>query len=419
MLSRQKCPAAWIPLGNRYNNANEIDSECGHNSAAFGGRGDGPICGKRCTCNFAYTSGSNPMLAGSTTYGVCKDPTANTEHCAVDKLACDSGDSFTPAIQDTDGKCTCLNTPTGACLDASGDFLHCAVLADSCSSGTTFSSAKQFLATGGTTKCNLCVDTWNVAFCFSGMATVETLDGVVNMKDLKVGDKVKIGQSTFDEVYMFGHHAPQEKARFVAVHTSSKSTTRPLELSRDHMIFMADGNAVPAGILKKGDEILLGNGQTTKITKVTQINSEGVFAPFTRSGKIVVNNVLASSYVTLQRDSGFVTMGAIKTPITHQAVSHTFMTPLRILSWFVSLEQYNDVGLNLWLAYPMRIANWWLDIKNMLFQAVLFFPFGAYMLLANSWCVALCLLMLVSRKSNVNVRLGSAAAGDAALKKSQ
>ena len=51
-----------------------------------------------------------------------------------------------------------------------------------------------------------------------------------------------------------------------------------------------------------GDKLLMGAGGVIKVTKIATVNRQGAFAPFTESGTIVVSDILASSYVSLQEE---------------------------------------------------------------------------------------------------------------------
>lgn len=94
--------------------------------------------------------------------------------------------------------------------------------------------------------------------------------GTISMKQLRVGDKVKVDDSTqFETVYGFGHRSETLKALFLQLHHTS-DMDKPLEISQDHMVFVMDSNArkaVPASIVKIGDSVFMSNGQAALVTR--------------------------------------------------------------------------------------------------------------------------------------------------------
>jgi hypothetical protein len=117
------------------------------------------------------------------------------------------------------------------------------------------------------------------------------------MKDLRLGDRVATSANSFEPVYSFGHRAASLGAMFVKVLPSM------LEISSNHMIFV-EGRAIPASMLKVGDRVL--NGDI--IASIEHVERIGVYAPFTSSGSLLVNNVTVSSYVAFQ-ESAFLKLG--------------------------------------------------------------------------------------------------------------
>ena len=62
------------------------------------------------------------------------------------------------------------------------------------------------------------------------------------------------------------------------------------------MVFVMNKGAIPASMVQVGDK-LVGGAAVSSITKVTH---RGIFAPSTPSRILVVNGVVASSYVSFQ-----------------------------------------------------------------------------------------------------------------------
>eukprot|EP00547_Thalassionema_nitzschioides_P004427 CAMPEP_0194201202 /NCGR_PEP_ID=MMETSP0156-20130528/1530_1 /TAXON_ID=33649 /ORGANISM="Thalassionema nitzschioides, Strain L26-B" /LENGTH=1078 /DNA_ID=CAMNT_0038926333 /DNA_START=277 /DNA_END=3510 /DNA_ORIENTATION=+ len=145
--------------------------------------------------------------------------------------------------------------------------------------------------------------------CFSGSSLVELENGKRNirMQDAQIGDAVLTQDGSYEEIYSFGHINPKQIAEFVQLQT--KSTT--LELTSDHLLWLK-GGFIPASLVKVGD--ILSNGEA--IVKRQMVQRRGVYAPFTSSGTIVVNDVVCSTYITMQPDSAYMKVGIFVTPIS-------------------------------------------------------------------------------------------------------
>jgi Hint module len=191
--------------------------------------------------------------------------------------------------------------------------------------------------------------------CFSGDSLVQVLaKGRVRMKDLILGDKVHVGNNVFEPVYSFGHRNSDVKADYIRVRTE-RST---IVISEDHMIFSDLGNAIAARLLKVGDKLLHGSGDILTVQDIAVISAEGAYAPFTPSGKIVVNDVVASSFVAFGNGS---TMKLAGFRFSFHWLAHTFETPHRFYCTYISnckSEAYNDEGISYWVDIPHQIAVW-------------------------------------------------------------
>ncbi len=197
--------------------------------------------------------------------------------------------------------------------------------------------------------------------CFSEVSTVQVLDkGVTAMKDLKIGDKVMNAEGKFDDVYSFGHYSKDVQAEFVQIHAAGLKT--PLELSKEHMLFV-DGAAVPASAVSVGDKVNLAGGNgVAEVKKIQHVIRHGAYAPFTKSGTIAVNDVAASVYVDLQNDAGVLVVGGYKTPLSMQFLAHMFQAPHRLVCQmspsYCQTETYDDRGVSSWVAGPLAVAEW-------------------------------------------------------------
>ena len=182
------------------------------------------------------------------------------------------------------------------------------------------------------------------------------------MKDLQLGDRVATSANSFARVYSFGHRAASLGAMFIKVMPSM------LEISANHMLFIEGGRAVPASLLKVGDRLLKGE----IITSIEQVERMGVYAPFTLSGSLLVNNVTVSSYVAFQ-ESAFLKIGSVETPLTYQWLAHAFQTPHRLWCSITKCtqESYSNGGVSIWVYGPLQFTNWWFRQNTFLMSFVL------------------------------------------------
>lgn len=181
------------------------------------------------------------------------------------------------------------------------------------------------------------------------------------MKDLMVGDRVKTtADGNFESVYTFGHYQQNGSVKYLQIF--AKSLAKPLEITADHLVYVNGKDApVPAGSLVVGDALVLDTKhQSATITKIKQVTREGAYAPFTASGSIVVNNVVASSYLSFE-SGAHLTIGGMPV-VSYHWVSHLTQAPHRLYCSLVMNgcegESYNDQGLNVWTIGPLHAAQW-------------------------------------------------------------
>lgn len=80
--------------------------------------------------------------------------------------------------------------------------------------------------------------------------------GEVPMKALRLGDKGRVANNEYESIYSFGHKNNETVTDFLQIFMEGSSHAdciRPLELSKDHMVFISSnqqghGRAVPASI---------------------------------------------------------------------------------------------------------------------------------------------------------------------------
>jgi len=147
------------------------------------------------------------------------------------------------------------------------------------------------------------------------------------MKDLKVGDEVltvnKHNEAVYDVVYGFLHRETEKVATFLELHLDNGFCLR---LTPNHMLYKSteDGSTVvPAYKIEAGDNVFVvsssGSMDIQTVSHVTEREMNGIYAPVTFGGNIVVDGVLASCY-------------AEHDVMSDQRVAHTVLAPLRMKS---------------------------------------------------------------------------------------
>ena len=232
------------------------------------------------------------------------------------------------------------------------------------------------------------------SFCFPGdMVTMGVEGSQIPLKDLQVGDYIQDGEASFSRVYTFGHYDKEVKGSYLQIFSGDDSPA--LELSPEHMVYAGKGRqAVPAGSLQVGDLLLLERGSFVSITNIQTVRRRGAYAPFTESGKLVVNGVMASSYIAMEHD--------LSKAISNQWLAHLFQAPHRICTRFGRCaESYTEDGISYYVAGLYKAAKWWLKqthvIKVALFIPVFFVSLtiaAIESMLMNTWTTALVVLLV-------------------------
>ena len=144
--------------------------------------------------------------------------------------------------------------------------------------------------------------------CFPSDATVDVLEhGKVALSSLKIGAQVRViddkNQVGYSPIIAFLHHDPKEHSLFKRIRTKNAK----IELSNRHLIRRRSDDAfVWAEDLLVGDEVLVLNAKNNngsaweKILGITEVHKQGLMAPLTEQGTIVVNNVHASCYALVK-----------------------------------------------------------------------------------------------------------------------
>ena len=191
--------------------------------------------------------------------------------------------------------------------------------------------------------------------CFPGEAMVNVLNkGAKTMMELQIGDKVLTRDGAYSEVYGFGHRdADTTETPYVELRTGETSLT----LSNDHMVFKSTDEAVPAIGIHVGDEIQMADGTVATIESVRAVLAKGAYAPFTYSGDLVVDGIVASSYVAFHSTTGTTSLWGID--VTFHWMAHTFQS-FRRLTCRLNMcpdETYNEDGIADWVALPFHFAQ--------------------------------------------------------------
>lgn len=185
--------------------------------------------------------------------------------------------------------------------------------------------------------------------CFDGKSVVYTKEGAVPIRDVHIGDEIlsvsSDGSLRFSEVLLFLDREPNGTRLYYEIETESGSK---ISLTPSHLIFVADDNATEVSramgrveyaknvqtgqflyTSSKGDiqsMTSIGHPMDSRqsgphsayLDRVVSVNTrvaDGAFAPLTRAGNLVVNNVIASCYAV----------------INDQTVAHMSFLPIRVL----------------------------------------------------------------------------------------
>jgi len=115
----------------------------------------------------------------------------------------------------------------------------------------------------------------------------------------------------------------------------------------------------------------------SKVIKISDVSRQGLFAPFTPSGKIVVSGAVASNYGTLQGNSGVLQIGNWNTPFSNHWLTDMFLSYHRIVCMVnfdkCRNEMYTSRGLSSFIAKPCQCYEWLLE-QGAVAMAIVFVP---------------------------------------------
>lgn len=139
--------------------------------------------------------------------------------------------------------------------------------------------------------------------CFPGEAMAQVYGrGAVSMASLQAGDLVQVkrasGDIAHEPVLGFLHSIHSEETSFVSV-THSKGQFRA---SANHLVFISQQLDKPVGDLEVGDQILADSMASTVLAIHRAFGQQGMYAPLTETGTVVVDGVAASNYAVSSLD---------------------------------------------------------------------------------------------------------------------
>jgi hypothetical protein len=173
------------------------------------------------------------------------------------------------------------------------------------------------------------------------------------MRDLIIGDMVRVASGNYEPIYSFGHKSDTIKAEFLQIYTN---TNRPLEISHNHMVLLEGRRFVPASMIRAGDILLNGVNDRVLVYMIRTVVRKGMYAPFTKSGTIVVDNVVCSNYIAYSQ-SEYLTIAGVS--FSYHWLAHGFNALHRLaLRMGFKEESYTETGISHWVVVPHEVASW-------------------------------------------------------------
>ena len=193
------------------------------------------------------------------------------------------------------------------------------------------------------------------------------------MSDLEVGDMVYTGTNSkgaaqYEPIYAFGYTHAKTRTEYLRLHSKEDA----IEISPDHLIYLAntDDEPIRADAVRVGDQLLKGSTseESVPVTKIERMIRHGAYQPLTPSGFLVVNDIVASAYLSIQEDTPKIVdlfEGFFST--SEQKLFHWWLAPYRTICLGVSSElcvydayllgKRNEEGILYWLLVGLRLAE--------------------------------------------------------------
>ena len=211
-----------------------------------------------------------------------------------------------------------------------------------------------------------------ICFPANTIVYITDVDGNIKkkqMSDLSVGDRVqacgtKSRRVIYSKVIMFAHRdAGVEHVNYLKIVLEDTSS---IVLSSNHLIMSGERMKATMARNIKVDHMLYtineeGVISSKKVVAIEEIIDSGVFCPITKEGSIVVNNILASCYASVNDQAFF--HGLLK--VSAQNVAHLGLLPMRVLHKFrvkwVSQSAGKDEFVHPYIRWLCKLKLPWMD----------------------------------------------------------
>jgi hypothetical protein len=178
---------------------------------------------------------------------------------------------------------------------------------------------------------------------------------MIPMSSLQVGDMIKTSDDRFSRVVSFLHDDPDADMDYIQIYTDGSD--QPLEVSHDHFLYKnvtPNKQVILAQDVQVGD--MLDGAGSGKVTHIQTVKCQGLYAPVTENGTILVSGVSASCYVHF--------MDGVASTIQIYA-SHAALSPLRLACAYdfgiCQNERHEDGYTNnlSWLIrFGLQLSQW-------------------------------------------------------------
>lgn len=156
--------------------------------------------------------------------------------------------------------------------------------------------------------------------CFPAWATVRLASGsAVPMHELAAGHEIHVAAGGLtSRVFLFTHRSISRKALFYKLTTASGHA---VSLTGGHYLY-ANGALVAAEAVRVGDLLRTVAGDS-QVVAVRRVAGEGLFAPHTVHGDLVVDGIVTSGYSTA----------------LHPKMAHALLAPVRMLAKYAGVVE--------------------------------------------------------------------------------
>mmetsp|Transcript_21566 Transcript_21566/g.32641 ORF Transcript_21566/g.32641 Transcript_21566/m.32641 type:complete len:214 (-) Transcript_21566:69-710(-) len=140
-----------------------------------------------------------------------------------------------------------------------------------------------------------------------------------------------------------------------------------LTLTPSHMIVTEHGGVIPASMVIQGDRIRTGDGTVAVVTRITKnVKKQGMYAPFTESGYLIVDGLVVSNYVALLLLDESSYNSWFLWNHHHQWLSHTLTLPRRWYCHYYDCtnETYTAEGIATWARPLLSVAQQGIVVTN-------------------------------------------------------